>query len=192
MWLDNYNKKILFYDLIYRSPFEYEVIDFRNFLKNQNINIEICLTAIKEKDSYILNIINLLKELSFLSKVNLKMERLPSGKKIQKFNVKFSKIKVSNFLDFFLNFILKGLKRRFIPVNFSINDSGILRISFSSIGEIEVNDFLNLEVYDLSEKLNIFFNFSANSKFNLIMSLYLSEILNLEKLKNYEIFIGKR
>lgn len=95
------------------------------------------------------------------------------------------------FLDFFLNLFIKGLKRRFIVLNHSLDNNGILNLRFSSLGELEVDEFFSFSLEIWKNSLNYFLKFSKNRKLSMLYNLIFIYYFNLDKLVKYEVFNRK-
>ena len=95
------------------------------------------------------------------------------------------------FLLFLPHLIIRGLKRRYIVLKSSQTANGILNVRFSSLAELEIDDYFFFDLYDWSGFLNLFIKYSSNQQLNVLFSLYFKNVFNLNKLLKYEVFSGK-
>jgi hypothetical protein len=190
-WLENYIKDNLFYDVILRSPFEIKSNMVRSCMHDCNGKLEISLSSSKVKEDILLNLSSIFSEFSRGNKVKVFKKKGFSGKKVYRLSVILQKSSTIYFLDFFLNMIVKGLKRRFIILRSSLSNTGVLNMRFSSLSELEIDDFLFFEVDSWQGSLSIFLTFSNNYYISYMANLYFLNIFNLKKLVKYEISIGK-
>jgi hypothetical protein len=190
-WLENYYKNNLFYDLILRSPIDFKRNTVRSCMNSCSGKLEVSFSPSKIKENLILNLTSVFSEITLRNKVKIIKKRGFSGKNVYILSVKFQKISVINFLDFFLNLIIKGLKRRFIILKTSVSKTGVLNMRFSSFSELEIDDFFFFELDRWQGSLNIFLNFSLKPLISYFVSYYFLNVFNLKKLSKYEIFNGK-
>lgn len=190
-WLELYIKKAMLYDLVLRSPNLLKGGDLLDCMKNYSGKIEISFSKLKNKDEISLYLSALLNEFSLGNKVRIVKTKGFSGKKVYSLRVKMQKNGVINFLDFFLNLVIKGLKRRFIVLKSSYSLTGVLNLRFSSVSELEIDDFFFFDIDEWPGNLNIFLYFSSKPFLSQLFSLYFLNIFNLKRLSKYEVFSGK-
>jgi len=190
-WLENYYKNNLLYDLVLRSPVAIKSNLVRSCMNDLSGKIEVSFASAKIKEDLILNLTSLFSDITLGNKIKIVKKKGFSGKKVYNISVKFQNFFIINFLDFFLNLIIKGLKRRFIVLKTSLSETGVLNMRFSSFSELEIDDFFFFELDRWQGSFNIFLNFSQSSIFSYLVSSYLLNIFNLKKLAKYEIFTGK-
>ena len=134
---------------------------------------------------------SVLEDLSMFNKVSFTKTKGLAGKKVYRFSSKLVKRKAFFFFDFFLHLIIRGLKRRYIVLKSSQTANGILNVRFSSLAELEIDDYFFFDLYDWSGFLNLFIKYSSNQQLNVLFSLYFKNVFNLNKLLKYEVFSGK-
>jgi hypothetical protein len=191
MWLENYINKNVIYDLVLRSPFLFLQGDLKTCLNDSQGKMEITFSKLKNKDEISLILYSLLNDFSLGNKAYISKIRGFSGKKVYKLAVKFQDKDLLNFLDFFLNLIIKGLKRRFIVLKSSINEKGVLNLRFSSLSELEIDDYLFFDIDEWQGSLNIFINFSSVIFIRKLLASYFLNIFNIKKFSKYEVFTTK-
>lgn len=190
IWFDRYTKAIVSYDLLLRDPILFNQKGVKGIVLNNIAGQMVVSTGkFKEYASSLVITNSILNDFSNNSKVSVLQERSKTGKKVLRFLVKLNKNSSIFFIDFFLNMVLKGLKRRYISLSYSINETGILNFSFSNLSELDLDDFFFFESLDLSSKLNIFFNFYSDKDIilNKIFSNYFINIFKFSLYTKYEV-----
>lgn len=190
IWFERYNKNIVAYDLLLRDPILFNLKGVKNImLDGLQGNINISTGKLKEYYSSLITTNSLLNDFSNNNKVFVSQERSKTGKKVLRFLVKLNKTNSIFFIDFFINMILKALKRRYISLFFSVNDTGILNFSFSNISELDLDDFFFFESLDLGSKFNVFLNFYSNKEveLNKMCSNYFINIFRFKLYTKYEV-----
>lgn len=190
IWFDRYTKSIVSYDLLLRDPILFNQKGVKNIvLDNIGGQMIVSTGKFKEYASSLVITNSILNDFSNNSKVSVLQERSKTGKKVLRFLVKLNKNSSIFFIDFFLNMVLKGLKRRYISLSYSINETGILNFSFSNLSELDLDDFFFFESLDLSSKLNILFNFYSDKDIilNKIFSNYFINIFKFSLYTKYEV-----
>jgi hypothetical protein len=182
------------YDLILRDPVQYSAMSFLSFKKSMSQLegvFEVSFSKVKNKDLGPILVYSVLRDFSMDNKILFQRNKGLAGKKIFRLSSKIKGRKVFFFLDFFLHLIIRGLKRRYIVLKTSQTANGILNFRFSSLSELEVDDYFFFDLYDWSGLLNVFLKYSSNEKLNMLFSLYFKNVFNLNKLLKYEVFSGK-
>jgi hypothetical protein len=190
-WLENYIKDNLYYDLILRSPFQIKSNMVRSCMNDINGKLEISFSPSKVQEDILLNLSSMFLEFSMGNKVKILKTKGFSGKKVFKLSVKIKGSSIFYFLDFFLNLIIKGLKRRFILLKNSLSSTGVLNFRFSSLSELEIDDFFFFEFEKWQGFLSVFLNISNKFHISYLANLYFLNIFSLKKLSKYEVFTGK-
>lgn len=190
MWLENYIKNNAMYDLVLRSPYTIKMRDVRSGISDTQGKVEISFSKLKN-DSMFFFLTSMLYEVSSSNKISIIRKKGFSGQRVTQMSAKFKKKSLFKFMDFFLNLIIKGLKRRFITMKSSMSSTGVLNLRFSSFSELEIDDFFFFELDSWDGFLNFFINFSKKSELSLIYSLYFLNVFNLKKLLKYEVFSSK-
>lgn len=185
IWFERYNKNILAYDLLLRDPILFSTKGVKIImLDGLKGNISVSTGKLKEYYSSLITTNSVLNDFSSNSKVFVSQERSKTGKKVLRFLVRLNKTSSIIFIDFFINMVLKSLKRRYISLFFSINETGILNFSFSNLSELDLDDFFFFESLDLNSKLNIFFNFYSDKE-PILNNIYSNYFINIFKFKLY-------
>jgi hypothetical protein len=190
MWLENYIKNNLSYDLILRIPLQVKGMDIKSSVMDVFGKFEVSVSKIKS-DSMIFFLNSLVSEISLGHKVYIDKKKGFSGQRFTKISSKINKEKTFQFLDFLINLIIKGLKRRFIVLKSSLSNTGVLNLRFSSFSELEIDDFFFFDIDSWEGFMNFFFNFSNKAHMSFIYSSYFLNVFNLKKLSKYEIFTSK-
>jgi len=192
-WFEKLNRDVISYDLLLRNPLEFNNFSFNEFKSvfsdlNSNLTVSFSKSNDKILESFVTY--SFFNEIS-KNKVFLKITKGFSGKKIHIFSLNLKKRKCFMFLDFFLNLFIKGLKRRFIVLNHSLDNNGILNLRFSSLGELEVDEFFSFSLEIWKNSLNYFLKFSKNKNLSMLYNLIFIYYFNLNKLIKYEVFNRK-
>jgi hypothetical protein len=192
-WFETYNLKLLNYDLLLRNPlgFKEKVNKIFDLKGMTAVNLGVSFSKTKENDNLLIALKSMLDTFSGKSKVATTLAKAGFGKKAVRLSVKLNKVRSFIFLDFFLNIMLKGLKRRYISLRYGTNTEGMFNFRFASMYELELDDYFFFELFDWKGVLNVFFNYSMSPE---ISSMYNLLFLNLFKLKSfskYEIFTSK-
>lgn len=193
-WYEVYNRNVISYDLILRNPTLYSSLSFMDFKKSMDQLegvFEVSFAKVKNKELSSLLVYSVLEDLSMFNKVSFVKTKGLGGKKVYRFSTKANGRKSFFFFDFFLHLIIRGLKRRYIVLKSSQTANGILNVRFSSLSELEIDDYFFFDLYDWSGFLNLFIKYSSNEKLNVLFSLYFKNVFNLNKLLKYEVFSGK-
>jgi hypothetical protein len=194
-WYELYNRNVICYDLILRDPFNYGSLNFLSLNKiNRNLSsiMEVSFSKVKNKDFFSLLVYSVLQELSFGNKVLFQKIKGLGGKKSFRLSTTLKGYFLFFFLDFFLNFIIRGLKRRYIILKHSQSISGLLNFRFSSLAELEIDDYFFFSLDNWFVFLNNFLKYSDNSFLNNVYSNFFKKVFNFQKLLKYEVFGGKR
>lgn len=190
MWLENYIKLNSMYDIVLRCPYSVKLRDVRSGVSDVQGKVQISFSKLKNESMFVF-LTSMLSEVSSISKVSIIRKKGFSGQRVTQLSSKFKKKSVFIFMDFFLNLIIKGLKRRFITMKSSLSSTGVLNLRFSSFSELEIDDFFFFELDGWEGSLNIFLNFSDKSYLSHKISLFFLNVFNLKKLIKYEVFSSK-
>lgn len=193
-WFEIYNRSIVSYDIILRDPLQFKKFSLINLKKNmENMEgvYEVSFAKVKNKDLSSLLAYSVISDISMNKKIFFQRIKGISGKKIFRFSSKVKGRSLFFFLDFFLHLIIRGLKRRYIILKSSETENGILNIRFSSLAELEIDDYFFFDLYEWSGFLNIFLKYSLNKDLNSLFAKYFRSVFNLNKLLKYEVFGGK-
>lgn len=181
-WLENYNRKVIFYDVLLLDPYSFSnnsVGSLKKELNNFKIFNQISFSQNKHRDLISLYLWSLMQDFSFSGKVYFEKMKGMSGKKTYRLHSFSSKNKAYNFFDFFLSVVVKSLKRRYIVPKVSSNYNGVLNVRFSSISELELDDFFFFDLYQWSGFFNMFIYFSSDHRINNLLCNYYKNIFKL-------------
>jgi len=190
-WYTVFNRKISAYDLILREPLVLSSLTYISLVESFNsieCKLEVSFSKLKNKDFGSLVVYSMLRDFSHDGKIYFERLKGVSGKKVYKLSSKLINYSSSFFVDFFLHLIIRGLKRRYIVLKTSQSLTGVLNLRFSSMSELEIDDYFFFDLDEWSGFLNIFFKPSVNPKLLLSFGLFFRYAFNLNKLLKYEVF----
>jgi len=192
-WYNKYLEEFVNFDLILRNPFymkRYSKVSLAKLSEGYG-ELNVSFGKVKYLNAMIFNLSSTLYNLSSSNKVFIIRDKNVSGRKVYRLAVKMNNLKTDFFLDFFFHMIVKGLKRRYINLNYSLTNSGSLNLRFSNVAELDIDDFFFFDLYEWLGHLVFFYKLSSDLVINKYFFNIFINLFNLESLSKYEVFNRK-